>query len=104
MLWSFGRIPQPVGAGHAMQQSNMKAIKTDLRARRHEALVALQHAVVEGATWRYEHLVETAQGLGVTDHQLDAAIHEALQSLFDRAEQTVTVRQLDAMLASDRLV
>jgi hypothetical protein len=76
-----------------MQQSNMKAIKTDLRARRHEALVALQHAVVE-----------TAQGLGVTDHQLDAAIHEALQSLFDRAEQTVTARQLDAMLASERLV
>jgi hypothetical protein len=82
----------------------MKATKSDVRAQRREALVALQHAVIEGATWRYEHLVDAAQDLGVTDHQLDAAIHEALQSLFDRAEQTVTTRQLDALLATDRLV
>jgi hypothetical protein len=81
----------------------MRATKTELQMRRQEAVAALQHALVEGATWRYEHLVEAAKELGVSDHQLDAAIHDALRSLFASAEQTVTARQLDAFWPADRI-
>ncbi len=73
----------------------MKATKTENKTRQREALAALQHAVIEGATWRYEHLVIAAQQAGVTDYQLDTAIHDALRTLFDSAERTFTDGQLD---------
>jgi hypothetical protein len=81
----------------------MKATKTEQKMRRQEALVALQHAVIEGATWRYEHLAAAALELGVSDHQLDAAIHDALRVVFGRVEQTVTARELDSFWPADHI-
>jgi 6,7-dimethyl-8-ribityllumazine synthase len=81
----------------------MRATKIDIKTRRHDALVALKQAVIEGATWRYEHLVSAAREAGVTDQQLDTAIHEALRILFESAERTFTARQLDAVWPLDRV-
>jgi glycerate kinase len=57
-------------------------------------LGALKQAILEGATWRYEHLVDVAVVAGATDEDIDAVAHEALHALFACAEQPVTPRQL----------
>jgi endonuclease III len=59
-----------------------------------QALRALKQAIVEGATWRYEHLIAVALKAGATDEQIDATAHSAIEALFASAEQPVTPRQL----------
>ncbi len=72
----------------------MKAAKTNLRDARRDTLRSLKEAIVEGASWRYEHLVALAHQAGVTDDEIDQAAHEALQALLDGAELPLTSREL----------
>jgi len=72
----------------------MKMLKTSHLGEKSAALHALKMAVVEGATWRYEHLVAIALKTGVTDEEIDTVAHEALQALLAGAEQPLTLREL----------
>jgi hypothetical protein len=72
----------------------MKAAKTNLRDARRDILRSLKEAIVEGASWRYEHLVALAQQAGVTDDEIDEVAHQALQALLDGAERPLTSREL----------
>ena len=69
-------------------------MKTNRSAERLHALNALRSAIVEGATWRYERLVDLAVAAGATDTDIDDVVHEALHALFSRAEQSLMPRQL----------
>lgn len=73
----------------------MKAAKANRNSERSKALHALKHAILEGATAHYEHLVAAAVQAGVTDEEIDGIVHEALEALFASAEQPVTPRLLD---------
>jgi hypothetical protein len=72
----------------------MKPPTTNHRNEKTDALRALKAAVVEGATWRYEHLVAVALKAGVTDEEIDTMAYEALQALLAGAEQPLTSREL----------
>lgn len=72
----------------------MKAMKPIQSHQLHKALNALKAAILEGANWRYEHLVNMAVDAGATDDDIDTAAHDAIQTLFAQAEQPVTPRQL----------
>ena len=72
----------------------MKAAKNSANLDRRTILRTLKLAIVEGATWRYEHLVALAEQAGVTDEEIDNVAHEALQALLDGAERPLTAREL----------
>jgi hypothetical protein len=72
----------------------MKQLKSIPQPGKREALQALKIAIVEGATWRYEHLVAMALKAGVTDDEIDTVAHEALRALLAEAEQPLTAREL----------
>jgi hypothetical protein len=72
----------------------MKRTKTNSQTQLQSALCALKMAVVQGANWRYEHLVEAAIRSGATDEDIDAVAHQALQALLAGAEQPLTSREL----------
>jgi len=72
----------------------MKQLKASPQSGKSEALQALKNAIVEGATWRYEHLVAVALKAGVTDEEIDTVAHEALRALLAGAEQPLTSREL----------
>lgn len=72
----------------------MKAVKIDAKSDRSTILRALKLAIVEGASWRYEHLVALAERAGVTDEEIDGIAHEALQALLNGAEIPLTAKQL----------
>lgn len=58
------------------------------------ALHALKEAILQGTTWQYENLVAIALRAGATDEQIDLIAHEAIETLFARAEQPITPRNL----------
>jgi hypothetical protein len=72
----------------------MKQLKASPHTEKSNALKALRIAIVEGATWRYEHLVAVAVKVGVTDEEIDAVAYEALRALLAGAEQPLTPRGL----------
>ena len=72
----------------------MKTVKPNAQDARRDILRSLKLAIVEGATWRYEHLVARALQAGVTDEEIDGVAHDALQALLDGAEMPLTPRQL----------
>jgi hypothetical protein len=72
----------------------MKAVRPNANNARRDILRSLKTAIVEGASWRYEHLVALAQQAGVTDEEIDIVAHEALQALLSGAEIPLTPRQL----------
>lgn len=72
----------------------MKAFRTTRRLGHDRALNALKLAILEGATYDYERLIDQAVYAGATDAELDVMIHEALETLFRGAEQPVTERAL----------
>ena len=74
----------------------MKETKPNAQTQLDAALRALKLAIVEGASWRYEHLVKAAVQLGATDENIDTVAHQALQDLLDAAEQPITARELAA--------
>jgi hypothetical protein len=63
------------------------------------ALHALKEAILKGATWQYEKLVVVAVNAGATDEQIDLIAHEAIETLFTRAEQPITPRSLAQLRA-----
>jgi hypothetical protein len=75
-------------------RQEMKTAKPNVNDTRRDILRSLKLAIVEGASWRYEHLVALAQQAGVTDEEIDGVAHEALQALLDGAELPLTPRQL----------
>ena len=73
----------------------MKAVKpSDPADARRDILRSLKLAVVQGASWRYEHLVSLAQQAGVTEQEIDDVAHQALQALLNGAELPLTPREL----------
>jgi hypothetical protein len=72
----------------------MKAAKPKASDTRRDILRSLKLAIVEGASWRYDHLVALAQKAGVTDEEIDLVAHEALQALLSGAELPLTAREL----------
>jgi hypothetical protein len=72
----------------------MKTAKPNANNARRDILRSLKLAIVEGATWRYEHLVALAQQAGATDEDIDGVAHEALQTLLNGAELPLNPRQL----------
>ena len=75
--------------GRIMPQTKVKAATP-----REVTLRALKLAVVEGTTWRYDHLVALALAAGATDDDIDQIASEAIQSLLTGAEQPMTARTL----------
>ncbi|HUK82552.1 MAG TPA: hypothetical protein VLZ12_07985 [Verrucomicrobiae bacterium] len=74
----------------------MKEPKTNSQTQLDTALRALKIAIVEGASWRYEHLVQAAIQLGATDEDIDVVAHQAFETLLSGAEQPLTARELAA--------
>jgi hypothetical protein len=72
----------------------MKQLRASPHTEKSDALKALKIAIVEGATWRYKHLVAVAMKAGVTDEEIDAVAYEALRALLAGAEQPLTPREL----------
>ena len=72
----------------------MKTAKLNGPVSLSHALRALKQAILEGATWRYEQLVNSAVQAGASDEQIDLVAHEAVQALFAQAETPVTPRNL----------
>ena len=72
----------------------MKTVKTNVTDARRDILRSLKLAIVEGTTWRYEHLVALAQRAGVTDEEIDDVAHDALRALLNAAELPLTAQQL----------
>jgi hypothetical protein len=72
----------------------MKAAKTNIGDVRRDILRSLKLAIVEGATWRYDHLVALAERAGVTDEEIDGVAHDALHALLNGAELPLNARQL----------
>lgn len=73
----------------------MKNGKSNGTSHRRLALASLKTAILEGATWRYAHLVTAAVQAGATDEDIDHIVYDALQELFTCAEQPLNSRQLD---------
>ncbi len=92
-------LPEPVqidliiGARHAVK-TNMRTDRTYLTAERRNALQALQLAVMEGATARYQGLLDRAIATGATDEEIDLVVYEAVRNLFVNAERPLTGRDL----------
>jgi hypothetical protein len=61
---------------------------------RTRAMNALKSAIITGATYEYERLVTAAMMAGATEDEIDLLIHDALQSLFARAELPVGPREM----------
>jgi hypothetical protein len=72
----------------------MPQLKNKTNHERAHILRALKLAVVEGATWRYDHLVARATAAGATDEEIDAVAADAIQTLLTGAEQPLTAREL----------
>ena len=72
----------------------MKQVKAKVKIERETVLHALKLAIVEGATWRYDHLVALATEAGATDADIDGIASEAIQALLTGAEQPLTAREL----------
>ena len=72
----------------------MKPLKANQTTGRDASLLALRLAILEGATARYEPLVQAALAAGATDEDIDSIAHDTMQVLFDSAEQPVTPRTL----------
>jgi hypothetical protein len=53
--------------------------------------MALKQAVIEGANWRYDALVDEALAAGATVEQIDLVAYEALQALLAGAEKPMLV-------------
>lgn len=68
--------------------------RANLAQEQRAALRALKLAILEDATYRYEHLIQRAMQLGISDEEIDVAAHEAIAELFARAEAPVTARTL----------
>ena len=76
------------------ERNPMKEPKITTQIQLNTALRALKLAIVEGASWRYEPLIQAAVRLGATDEDIDAVAHQALQTLLAGAEQPFTAREL----------
>lgn len=72
----------------------MSQTKSKANVERANVLRALKLAVVEGTTWRYEHLVALAKAAGATDDDIDNVASAAIQMLLTGAEQPITAREL----------
>jgi len=73
----------------------VKATKLAIRpAERTRALNALRYAILAGTTYEYERLVNLSLQAGATDEDIDLLIHDALQMLFQNAEQPVGPREM----------
>jgi hypothetical protein len=72
----------------------MKPAHGNSNSARADALKALKTAILTGATSEYERLVAGAFAAGATDEQIDATVHEAVETLFANAERPVTPRGL----------
>jgi hypothetical protein len=72
----------------------MRPTKAKLNQNRATVLRSLKLAVVEGATWRYDHLVALAVDAGASDEEIDAVASDAIQTLLTGAEQPFTAREL----------
>lgn len=70
----------------------MRNIATGRRAARQRVLMAIKQAVIEGANWRYDELVDAALAAGATVEQVDLVAYEALQALLAGAEQPLIMR------------
>ncbi len=78
-----------------LSNNSMKPSKLPSRAiERLRALHALKSAIVAGATYDYEKLVNAALRAGASEDEIDVLIHDALQSLFTCAEQPVGPREM----------
>lgn len=89
-----GEVVRDVGTAVALSDRRMATSKTNHHSELNRALKALKHAILQGATWRYEQLVHSATQAGATDEQIDAVAHEAVETLLARAEQPLTPRVL----------
>lgn len=74
--------------------AEMKAANANVNDTRRDILRSLKFAIVEGATWRYEHLVALAERAGITDEEIDSVAHDALHALLNGAELPLTAQQL----------
>jgi hypothetical protein len=83
-----------VGAGFALGENAMKTARCSQPTQLSLALHSLKEAILKGATWQYEKLVTLAVNAGATDDQIDLVAHEAIETLFARAERPVTPRNL----------
>jgi len=72
----------------------MRQLKAKATIERASTLRALQLAVVEGATWRYDHLVALATAAGASEEEIDDVASAAIQMLLTGAEQPLTAREL----------
>jgi hypothetical protein len=72
----------------------MKQLKANPHSEKSVALHALRMAVIEGAIWRYEHLLDLASKAGASEEEIDVAAHEALETLLTSAETPLTQREL----------
>lgn len=72
----------------------MRASKVKTDPNRATILRSLKLAVVEGATWRYDHLVSLAIAAGASDDEIDTVASEAIHALLTGAEQPLTAREL----------
>jgi len=80
----------------------MKSAKCNPPTQLTLALHALKEAILQGTTWQYEKLVAIAVNAGATDEQIDFVAHEAIETLFARAEQPITPRNLAHLSGSGR--
>jgi hypothetical protein len=87
-----------------LETNRVKPARTYSPTDRRRALRALKVALLEGATWRYQHVVDAAAEAGASDEDIDSAVHEALEILFSSAERTLTPRQLDAVWPAEHNV
>jgi hypothetical protein len=58
------------------------------------ALKSLKCAIIEGTSHQYPQLIDQAVTAGATDEDIDRTAHEAMEALFESAEQPVTAREL----------
>lgn len=72
----------------------MKQLKANPHSEKSVALHALRMAVIEGAIWRYEHLLDLASKAGASEEEIDVVAHEALEALLTSAETPLTQREL----------
>lgn len=71
----------------------MKAAKIKIEVEHDTVLRELQHAIVSGATWRYEQLIEMAGTAGITDEEIDLIATGVVRDLLSGAEQPLTDRE-----------
>jgi hypothetical protein len=93
--------PRKVGAVSALRENGMKTARRSQPPQLSLALRALKEAILKGATWQYEKLVTLAVNAGATDEQIDLTAHEAIETLFARAERPITPRSLTQLIGSN---